>query len=102
MIFIVEIFITMKKDLTIFIKLVSYGTFFIVTLMLFIVGVGFYSLANTHFHVTSSSIPTTYDGNSLDRNIHLFNTDFSPLAGLLGIGYFLHTVSLPIIKNNKN
>lgn len=32
----------------------------------------------------------------------MFNSDFSPLAGLLGIGYFLHTVSLPIIKNNAN
>ena len=32
--------------------------------------------------------------------MRLFNTDFSPLAGTLGIGYFLHTVSLPIIKNN--
>lgn len=32
----------------------------------------------------------------------LFNADFSPLAGALGIGYFLHTVSLPIVKNNAN
>jgi len=30
----------------------------------------------------------------------LFNSDFSPLAGALGIGYFLHTVSLPIVRNN--
>ena len=32
--------------------------------------------------------------------IKLFNSDFSPLAGALGIGYFLHTVSLPIVRNN--
>lgn len=32
----------------------------------------------------------------------LFNSDFSPLAGALGIGYFLHTVSIPIVKNNEN
>jgi sodium-coupled neutral amino acid transporter 9 len=30
----------------------------------------------------------------------MFNSNVSPLAGLLGIGYFLHTVSIPIIKNN--
>jgi hypothetical protein len=32
----------------------------------------------------------------------MINTDFSKLAGMLGIGYFLHTVSIPIIKQNKN
>ena len=32
----------------------------------------------------------------------MFNSDFSPLAGVLGIGYFLHTVSLPIVRNNAN
>lgn len=32
----------------------------------------------------------------------MLNADFSPLAGALGIGYFLHTVSLPIVKNNEN
>ena len=34
------------------------------------------------------------------RQLKLFNADFSPLAGALGIGYFLHTVSLPIVRNN--
>lgn len=34
--------------------------------------------------------------------MYLFNTNFSPLAGQLAIGYFLHTVSLPIVKNNAN
>ncbi len=32
----------------------------------------------------------------------MFNSNFSPLAGALGIGYFLHTVSLPIVRNNAN
>ena len=36
------------------------------------------------------------------RYIYLINTDFSKLAGMLGIGYFLHTVSIPIIRQNKN
>lgn len=51
-IFGIECFITNKKDLSIFIKLVSYGVFFIVSLILFIVGVGIYGLADSEFEVT--------------------------------------------------
>jgi hypothetical protein len=36
------------------------------------------------------------------RYISLFGSNFSTLAGMLGIGYFLHTVSIPIVKNNRN
>jgi hypothetical protein len=35
------------------------------------------------------------------RNIFLINSNFTPLAGVLGIGYFLHPVSVPIVRNNK-
>ena len=41
------------------------------------------------------------DEHDKTRILYLFNTNFSPLAGQLGIGYFLHTVSIPIIKNNE-
>lgn len=99
--FVVEIFIVTKKDLSIFIKLVSYGSFFIMSLMVFIVGVGFYSLHNTHFEIVNHNQPTVIDG-SRTRNIHLFDIQVSPLAGLLGIGFFLHTISIPIIRNNAN
>lgn len=36
------------------------------------------------------------------RPIFLFNLNFSPLAGVLGIGYFLHPVSVPIVRKNLN
>jgi hypothetical protein len=32
----------------------------------------------------------------------MFSNNFSTLAGMLGIGYFLHTVSIPITRNAKN
>ena len=51
LIFVIECFITMKKDLRIFIKVASYGTFFIIALILFIIGVGIYSLTNTPYEV---------------------------------------------------
>lgn len=69
--------------------------------MLFIVLVGIYSLTNTNFIVEPPSVPVIMDKDDNTRVLYLFNTNFSPLAGQLGIGYFLHTVSIPIIKNNE-
>lgn len=48
-VFAVEFVITLKKDLSIFIKLVSFGSIFIISLILFIVGFGFYAFTNTDF-----------------------------------------------------
>ena len=36
------------------------------------------------------------------REIFLVNTNFSPLAGVLCIGYFLHPVSIAIIRKNRD
>jgi len=30
----------------------------------------------------------------------LFNTNFSPLAGVLGVGFFLLPLTVPIVRNN--
>ena len=35
------------------------------------------------------------------REIFIINTNFSPLAGVLCIGYFLHPVSVAIVRKNK-
>ena len=100
----IEILVTSRKDLSIFIKLVSYGTFFIVALILFIVGYGIYGISNTDYEIlTTHSKNNNYsDPNNTTRYIYLFNNNFSTLAGMLGIGYFLHTVSIPIVRNNRN
>ena len=45
----IELVITNKKDLSIFIRLMSYGSIFIISLILFIVGFGFYGLGTTDF-----------------------------------------------------
>ena len=34
------------------------------------------------------------------KQIHLFNTNFSPLAGVLGVGFCLHPMAVPIMRNN--
>ncbi len=101
-VFIMEIFITSKKDLSIFIRLMTYGSAFIIALILFIIGFGFYGVATTKYEIIPPSDPYTFNPDNNIRNLKLFNADFSPLAGALGIGYFLHTVSLPIVRNNAN
>ena len=35
------------------------------------------------------------------RTITLFTANFSPLAGLLNIGFYLHTCAVPILRNAK-
>ena len=71
----------MKRDLTLFIKLMSYGTYFIMALMLFIVAVGFYGFTDTNYVIRDSSAETTMDPFDNTRTLYLFNTNFSPLAG---------------------
>ncbi len=102
-VFVIEMLITAKKDLTIFIRLMSYGSAFIMALIVFIIGFGFYGLGTSHYEVAPASfVIPPYTDSEGPRYIKLFNADFSPLAGALGIGYFLHTVSLPIVRNNAN
>jgi hypothetical protein len=48
-VFFLEFLITNKKDLTIFIKMISFGSAFIMSLMVFLVGFGFYGLSNTDY-----------------------------------------------------
>jgi hypothetical protein len=65
-----ELLITSKKDLTIFIKLMSYGSIFIISLILFIIGFGFYGIGSTHYDVIGpKDKPALHD-------IKLFNTNF--------------------------
>lgn len=50
-VFVLELVITSRKDLTIFIKLMSYGSIFIISLIVFIVGFGFYGLSVTDYTI---------------------------------------------------
>lgn len=101
--FLVEVFITQIKDLRIFIKIASYGTFFIITLIVFIIGVGIYGFTNTDYVVLGTHTQDNdFESGDNTRYVYMINKNFSSLAGMLGIGYFLHTVSVPIVRNNQN
>jgi hypothetical protein len=85
-VFAIQVFVTMKRDLSIFIKLMSYGTYFIMGLMLFIVAVGLFGFTNTTYHSAFPGDPVfptdpIINPSDNNRNLFLFNTNFSPLAG---------------------
>ena len=98
--------VCLKRDMSIFIKMTSYGAISIILTALFIIGVGLYSLVTTNFKVISDPAASNFHNTSVEfdtnlREIFMFNNNFTPLAGVLGIGYFLHPISVPIIRNNK-
>lgn len=99
--FSIQVFICMKKDLSVFIRLMQYGSYFIITLMMLNVLIGIYGFTNTEYQILPPSNQSKPNVDDNLRFLYLFNTNFSPLAGQLGIGYFLHTVAVPIIKNNE-
>ena len=75
-VFAMEIFITSKKDLSIFIRLMTYGSGFIMALIVFIIGFGFYGIASTKFEIIPPSEPYTFNKDNNIRNLKLFNADF--------------------------
>ena len=103
LLFVVLVIICNKKDINIFMRIGSFGVIFVVFLMIFIIATGIIAFTDTTF-----SIGSTADSNatkwkdSNERVLVMFNTNFSPLLGILCTGYFLHTCSLPIVRSSKN
>lgn len=90
----------------------SMGVIFVMFLIGFITTVGIKAFGNTSFSFGTTKETydmTPEDWKASDRYLTMFNKNFSPLAGILCAGYFLHTCSLPITrsakypeKNNRN
>ena len=100
----VLIILSSKKDLSIFQKLSSFGVMFVLFLICFIIYIGIMSFTDTNFVIGSSMDAfnmTIQQWNESTRYIVLVNKNFSPLAGLLCVGYFLHTCSLSIVRTAK-
>jgi amino acid permease len=47
--FFILLCICLKRDLTIFMKMTSYGAIAIISILVFIIGVGFFSISNTNY-----------------------------------------------------
>lgn len=110
--YVLFVLICLKRDLSIFIRISSFGAFAIMIIVVTVLYVGIFALVNTEFVVhlfpsrgqadpeNWSDIDSQVSKNS--RDIFLVNEKFSPLAGVLCIGYFLHPVMIPIIRRNQN
>ena len=81
----------------------SFGIIFVVILMIFIIAEGVIALTDTSFSTGSTADSNATDWEkSNERILVMFNLNFSPLLGILCTGYFLHTISLPIVRSSKN
>jgi hypothetical protein len=95
--------ISSKKNLGVFIRLGSLGAIFVTILVIAMLGLGWYS-ANEEDYVigtTEESRENIIQNINGKRTIVLFTANFSPLASLLGTGYYLHTCAVPIMRNAK-
>ena len=97
--------ICLKRNLSTFIKLVSFGSISIILISGFIIAVGIYSWGDTEFFVLS--FPNLENREVTDeaivsnlRIVYLFNTNFSSLAGVFGMDYCLHPMNVEIMRHN--
>lgn len=90
--------LVIMKEMNCLVKFNSYGIYFVSSLLIFVIYNGISSLIKDNFHFE-------YKENikdNKDRNLLLFGYNPGNLAGTLSLGYFSHSVILPIIKNNRN
>ena len=73
-------YMTNKRDLTTFIKIISYGAIFVSSLIIFIIGFGIYGFTNTDYTVESASEAADNgefnDFNTQIRYIFYVNSNF--------------------------
>lgn len=86
-----------KRELSLFIKIGSYGVLFVSIVMIFIFSTGLYSLFTTKFDISSAEF-----SQEEPRHLSLFKSDFGPLSGMMCLGYYLHNCVIPILRNAKN
>jgi sodium-coupled neutral amino acid transporter 9 len=87
---------TAIRQLGFFVKFNTFGVIFVLLIMTFIVGTGVNGFATTHYTFSEPANPEQKD----PFYIKLFSGNFAPLMGILGGGYYLHNITLPIIKNS--
>lgn len=85
------------KEITFLIKISSKGIFFVSFLLLFVYYTGIKSLFNTTYDYNY-----IYNKGNSPSHMSLFGDDPSKLAGALSLGYFTHTIIIPVIKNNED
>lgn len=91
---------TSFRNLSFIVKFSSFSVAFVLLIITFITTIGCYSFSNTTFIVSDQKPPVVPENDT--AYIALFKSNFAPLMGILGGGFYLHNFSLPIIRNSKN
>ena len=81
-----------KRELSLFIKIGSYGVIFVSIVILFIISTGVYSLFSTQFDISNKKWES-----SEPRHLSFFKSNFGPLSGMMCLGYYLHNCVIPIL-----
>ena len=107
-ILVVEFVMTLRRDLDIYIKLNTVGVLGIIILMLYILVTGLAGIAQTDY-TSSKDVYADYEQKIAQGEhptylayISLFGSGYNRLMGILGGGFYLHNISLPIIARNPN
>lgn len=101
------LFLSMRRDLKIFMKLGFLGAVCVTSLSVFVIIYGFLALGNTTYQIRADEAASLEAGKlwvdpSTDvQDILLFNSHFSNLGGIMGAGYFLHQFCLPVLQKAK-
>jgi len=90
-----------KRQFDFFLKIISFGSLFIIVIVLTFVGIGIYSITNTKFQFSfDQSLGNSIKGDT--RYIMMLGSNFSPLAGAYCTGYYMHQSAIPILRNNRH
>jgi sodium-coupled neutral amino acid transporter 9 len=86
-----------KKDINFLIKINTLGVYSMILIIGFIIFVFFTSLLDTDYDFQY----ILNQKESKLRHLYLYGTDISKLSGMLSLGFFSHSIILPIMKNNR-
>ena len=87
-----------KKDINFLIRINTLGVYSMILINFFILYTFFTSVSNTSYDF--QYLKNEKDSNL--RHLQLFGPDISKLCGMLPLGFFSHSLILPILKNNRN
>jgi hypothetical protein len=89
--------VLLMKHVNFLIKMNGYSIYIVSLLIGFLFYQGFYSLFTTKFDFHYIKNTT-----SEPRHLYLFGEDPCTLMGAMSLGFFSHSIILPIMKNNQN
>ena len=99
---------TAPKNTSIYNKINSFGVIFIMIIIIFVSGVGIYSLKNTDYTYDKAAYDEYLAQKAAGQSptylsyISLFQTPFAPLMGILGGGFYFHNIALSVCRNARN